>query len=101
MHTDNGIFEYYQFRLDCDNKYQEQSFSGVGAHHQNAREERAIQNIMYMARTFMLHTSLHWKDHGADEIILWSFYVKHAVWLHNSFTKLLFRYHTTTIAHQK
>ena len=29
----------------------------------------------------MVHTYLHWIYHGADEISLWSFAVKHAVWL--------------------
>jgi len=83
IHSDNGIFASDEFRLDCGNKKQDQTFSGVGAQHQNARAERAIQTIMYMARTFMVHTSLHWTDHGADDIALWSFAVKHAAWLHN------------------
>jgi hypothetical protein len=36
-----------------------QLFSGVGTQHQNARAERAIQTIMYMAQTFMVPASLH------------------------------------------
>eukprot|EP00957_Ditylum_brightwellii_P075849 5764767-Ditylum_brightwellii.AAC.1 len=32
-------------------------FSGVGAAHQNAVTERAIQTITYMARTLLIHTS--------------------------------------------
>ena len=52
---------------------QSQSFSGVGAQHQNSKAERAIQTIMYMARTFMVHSSLHWTDMGADDISLWLF----------------------------
>jgi hypothetical protein len=31
----------------------------------------------------MVHASLHWSDHGVDDISLWPFAVKHAVWLHN------------------
>ena len=31
-----------------------QSFSGVGAQHQNAEAERAIQTVMYMARSFRI-----------------------------------------------
>ena len=38
---------------------------------------------MYMARTFMVHASLHWMEHGVDDISLWPFAVKHAVRLHN------------------
>ena len=36
-------------RRNCVKKGQSQTFSGVGAQHQNARAERAIQTIMYMA----------------------------------------------------
>ena len=49
----------------------------------NARAERAIQTIMYMARTFMVHASLHWTDRGSDDLSLWSFAVKHSVWKYN------------------
>ena len=38
---------------------------------------------MYMARTFMVQSSLRWIDHGEDDISLWYFSVKHAVCLHN------------------
>ncbi len=72
-HGDNGIFSAEEYRRDCDKKGQSQSFSGVGAQHQNARAERAIQTIMYMAQTFMVHASLHWTDHGSDDLSLWSF----------------------------
>jgi hypothetical protein len=82
-HGDNGIFSAKEFRQDCDEKRQSQSFSGVGAQHQNARAERAIQTIMYMARTFMVHALLHWTDRGSDDISLWPFAVKHSVWVYN------------------
>ncbi len=82
-HGDNGIFSAEEFRHDCEEKRQSQSFSGVGAQHQNAHAERAIQTIMYMARTFMVHASLHWTDKGSDDISLWSFAVKHSVWIYN------------------
>ena len=36
-----------------------------------------------MSITFMVHYSLHWTDHGADDIYLWSFAIKHVVWLHH------------------
>ena len=62
---------------------QSQSFSGVGAHHQNSKAERSIQTIMNMAGTFLVHSSLHWMDMGADDISLWPFAVKQAVWLYN------------------
>eukprot|EP01082_Thalassiosira_pseudonana_P005723 g5374.t1 g5374 contig2:418133-419951(-) len=83
FHSDNGVLTADLFREDCKRKGQSQSFSGVGAQHQNARAERAIQTIMYHARTFMIHTSLHWSEYGADDLCLWSFAVKHAAWLYN------------------
>ena len=82
-HSDNGVFVADEFREDCKDKQQKQSFSGVGAKHQNARAERSIQTIMYMARTFMLHVALHWNENGTDNLALWPFAVKHAVWLYN------------------
>lgn len=82
-HGDNGIFTADTFRNDCSKKNQTQSYSGVGAQHQNSRAERSIQTIMYMARTFMVHTSLHWTEYGVDDLSLWSFAVKHAAWLYN------------------
>jgi hypothetical protein len=83
LHSDNGIFTADMFREDCKSKHQSQSFSGVGAKHQNSLAERAIQTVMYMARTFMVHVSLHWTEHGVDDLALWGFAVKHAAWIYN------------------
>ena len=83
LHSDNGVFTADMFRDDCKMKHQSQSFSGVGAKHQNSIAERAIQTIMYMARTFMVHVSLHWCERGVDDLALWGFAVKHAAWLYN------------------
>jgi transposase InsO family protein len=44
-HGDNGIISAEEYRHDCEEKGQSQSFSGVGAQHQNERAERAIQAI--------------------------------------------------------
>ncbi len=72
-----------EFWRDCEEKQQSQLFSGVGAQHQNAHAECAIQTIMYMVQTFMVHTSLHWTERGSDDLSLWSFAVKHSVWVYN------------------
>ena len=82
-HSDNGVFKAEEFKEDCANLNQSQSFSGVGAQHMNARAERSIQTIMYMARSFLIHTALHWNEFGTDDIGLWPFAVKHAAWLYN------------------
>ena len=83
FHGNNGIFSWEEYRLDCSKKKQPQSLLGVGAQHQNSKAERAIQTIMYMACTFLVHSSLHWTDMGADHISLWTFSVKHVVWFYN------------------
>jgi hypothetical protein len=82
-HGNNGIFSAKEYHLECKEKGQRQSFSGVGAQHQNARAEHAIQTIMFMACSFMVHASLHWTDRGLDDILLLPFAVKHAVWIYN------------------
>ncbi|KAL7475278.1 hypothetical protein ACHAW6_001198 [Cyclotella cf. meneghiniana] len=40
-----------------------------------------------MARTFMVHVSLHWSERGVDDLSLWDFDVKHAAWFYNLCTK--------------
>jgi hypothetical protein len=82
-HSDNGVFTAQEFVEACEDDKQTQSFSGVGAQHQNAEAERAIQTVMYMARSFMIHAALHWSEDGSDEISLWPFAVDHAAWLYN------------------
>jgi hypothetical protein len=82
-HSDNGIFTSETFRQSCEEEQQTQSFSGVGAQHQNAEAERAIQTVMYMARSFMVHAALHWGADGSDDVSLWSFAVDYAAWLYN------------------
>ena len=82
-HSDNGIFNSQLFRDDCKSKTQSQSFSGVGAKHQNARAERTIQTISYWARQMMVHAALHWPRDGANSVRLWAFAISHAAWLYN------------------
>jgi transposase InsO family protein len=56
-HSDNGVFTSELFKEACAEEKQTQSFSGVGAQHQNAKAERAIQTVMYMVRSFMIHAA--------------------------------------------
>ncbi len=58
-HGNNGIFSAEEYLQECMDKGQSQSFSGIGAQHQNALAKHAIQTIMYMACSFMVHSSLH------------------------------------------
>jgi hypothetical protein len=56
-HGNNGIFEEEEYHQECTKRMQLQSFSGVGAQHQNSKAEQAIQTIMYTACTFLVHSS--------------------------------------------
>ena len=56
-------------------------FAGVGAHHHNGVAEQAIQTIMSIAQTMMLHAAIHWPDMADPS--LWPMAVQHAVFLHN------------------
>lgn len=82
-HSDNGIYDSQEFRDDCIGQEQSQTFSGVGAKHQNAVAERYIQTLSYWARTMMVHAAIHWPSHGADNLRHWPFAMKHAEWLYN------------------
>ncbi len=50
FHSDNGVYDASVFCDDCISKDQSQTFSGVGAKHQNAVAECIIQTICYWAR---------------------------------------------------
>ena len=56
-------------------------FAGTGAHHHNGTAQRAIQTVMSMARTMMLHSAIHWPE-MADQA-LWPMAVAHAVYIYN------------------
>jgi hypothetical protein len=80
-HADNGIFATKAFRAHCNYKGQELEFIGVGAHHQNGVAERVIQIVSSLARTMLLHMSLHWLEHA--DLELWPFALEHAAFLWN------------------
>ena len=71
-------------------KVKSKNFCGICAQHKHAQAERAIQKIMHMARTFMIHVLLHRDKRGVDGILLWSFAVNHAVWFYNRMKNRLY-----------
>ena len=77
-HSDNGVFTAEMFKEDCADKQQAKRFIRVGAKHQNAEAERAIQTVMYMAREFTIHVAIHWTEHGTDNLSLRSLAVDHS-----------------------
>jgi len=56
-------------------------FAGAGAHHHNGKAERAIQTVMSIARTMMLHAGVHWGE--VADLALWPMAVQHAVYVYN------------------
>ena len=92
--SDNGIFDSTAFRQDCKNKNQSQSFSAVGAKHQNSVAESDIRVIGSMARHFMVHASVHWPDTSEVNARLWTFAVVQAVYIWNRLPKEVLGYHT-------
>ncbi len=81
FHTDNGIFSSKAFEEELRTQHQRQLFSGVGAHHQNGKAERAIQTVQNMARSMLMHCFVHWPEHY--DTTLWPFALDHAVFLYN------------------
>eukprot|EP00957_Ditylum_brightwellii_P034640 2626539-Ditylum_brightwellii.AAC.1 len=63
-------------------KQQPIRFSGVGAVHQNAIAERAIQIITYMTRTLLIHTSLR-SPSGIITANHWPMAMNYVVWVYN------------------
>ncbi len=59
-HSNNGVYDASIFCEDCISKDQSWTFSGVGAKHRNAVDERNIQMISYWTRHMMVHAAIHW-----------------------------------------
>ena len=84
--TDNGVFKSKAFEFALQNGLQTIKFSGVGAHHQNGRAERAIQTVQNMTRSMLLHAALNWKDMYNSN--LWPFALTHATHIYNNTPQL-------------
>lgn len=80
--ADNGTFSSREYAEDLQNLRQHVRFAGVGAHHQNGIAERAIQTIMSMARTMMIHAQMRWPD--TSDLSLWPMAVDYAVFIYNN-----------------
>jgi hypothetical protein len=80
--SDNGgSFTSAKFTEHLGTLKQVVKFAVVGAHHHNGHAERAIQTIMSIAWTVMLHSAVHWPD--VADATLWPMAVSHAIFLHN------------------
>ena len=80
--SDNGAaFTSSKFKKHLSAFNQTIRYAGVGAHHHNGQAERAIQTIMSIARTMMIHSTLHWPE--MSDTSLWLMAVQHVVYLWN------------------
>jgi hypothetical protein len=67
---DSGAFKANSFVKHIHETHQLMKFCGTNAHHQNGVTGRAIQTIINMARSIVLHASMHWKDGIHDNFCL-------------------------------
>jgi hypothetical protein len=81
-HAENGTFASNEFRVDCDSKSQQLTFSASNAHHQNGVAEQYIGTITHLACAMLLHSALLWPlEHSLD---LWPMAMDYAVWIWNN-----------------
>jgi hypothetical protein len=83
--TDSGAFKANDFLKHINETHQLIRFCGTNDHHQNGVAERSIQGISNMARSMILHASIHWKD-GIDAS-LWPHAVSYAAHIYSNTPK--------------
>ena len=74
INSDSAVFDDCIFQLNCAEKNELQSFSGVCAHHQNVHAEHPNNH---------LHGKDFWSEYGVDSLVLGPFAIKHVTWLYN------------------
>ena len=77
----NLLMESNEFQKHLASKEQTNCYSGASSHHQNGHVEGAIQTIMGMAQTIMIHSAIHWSQ--IVDATLWLMCVNHAMWIYN------------------
>jgi hypothetical protein len=73
-HADNGSFSDKGFHKDIDNKGQEITFCGFGAHQQNRFIENRNKQLTLGAHTLLLHGMGHWPQ--MIDTMYWPFGIK-------------------------
>ena len=81
-HADNGRFADEGFMTDINDKNQEITFCGVGAHHQNGIIENKNKFLTQGARTLLLHAMRMWPQ--MIDSMFWPFAMKAMADRHNS-----------------
>ena len=78
---ENGsAFTSKSYAAHLSNFSQIQCSAGVGAHCHKGVAEKAIQTIMSIAKTMMLHSAIHWPE--VSEPCLWPMAVQYATYLY-------------------
>lgn len=75
-HADNGRFAEHKWMNHVKERQQTISFSGVGAHFQNAVAERRIRDLQENARAMLIHAKNRW--FSAIEVHLWPYALRMA-----------------------
>ena len=81
-HTGNGIFNSSEFMEELLKKQQKIIFSEAGASHQNGEAERAINTVVTMSRTMLMHAALRCPEDTLSTD-LWPMAMDYAVWVYN------------------
>jgi hypothetical protein len=75
-HADNGRFKDNIFMNSIEEKGQNISFSGMGAHHQNGIAEKRMGELQRRATTILLHAQRRWPN--AINTHLWTYAIRAA-----------------------
>ena len=78
-HTHNGIFCANKWVINCQKKGQQQTFSGMNAHHQNGLAERRIHDPQELVRTMIIHVAKRWPHFVSANIFLYEIHMENDV----------------------
>lgn len=82
----SAVLVYFPARSDLVEHIRQHNqqihYCGVNAHHKNGVAERAIQTVSELARSLLLHASVHWP--GGVDGTLWPMAVDYATHLYNT-----------------
>ena len=81
-HTDNGVFNVSEFMEDLFKKQQTIRFSGAGTSHLNGAAKCAINTVVTMERTTLMHAALRCPE-DTFYTDLWPMEMGYAAWVYN------------------
>lgn len=78
-------FTSQEFEAHLQQFHQVSRVAGTGGHHHNGMAEKAIQDVMAIARTLLIHAAIHWPDMCDPQ--LWPMALDHAAYIFNHVPK--------------